>query len=189
MNVSCDIAIIGSGFAGSLLAMIAQRLGRSALLIERGRHPRFAMGESSTPLANLLLEELASRYDLPQVALLSKWGTWQRHHPDLACGLKRGFTFFHHDFGEPFRPREDRANELLVGASPHDEISDALGTVDFDLSLREGRGSRVEYLMKSRSVMPNSPTRLAGWRVSGRASDSPSPPVVTPRGRVAFSIL
>ena len=36
------------------------------MLIERGRHPRFAIGESSTPLANLLLEELADRYDLPR---------------------------------------------------------------------------------------------------------------------------
>ena len=54
-----DIAVIGSGFGGSLIAMIARQLGRSVILIERGRHPRFAIGESSTPLANLLLEEIA----------------------------------------------------------------------------------------------------------------------------------
>jgi FADH2 O2-dependent halogenase len=52
---SFDIAVIGSGFAGSLTAIIARRLGRSVVLIERGKHPRFAIGESSTPLANLLL--------------------------------------------------------------------------------------------------------------------------------------
>ena len=61
-----DIAILGSGFAGSLLAMIARRLGRSVILLERGRHPRFAIGESTTPLTNLLWEELAQRYELPQ---------------------------------------------------------------------------------------------------------------------------
>jgi hypothetical protein len=58
-----DLAIVGSGFGGSLLAMIARRLGRSVVLLERGRHPRFAIGESSTPLANLLLEEMAIRYE------------------------------------------------------------------------------------------------------------------------------
>ena len=84
-----DIAVVGSGFAGSLVAMIARRLGRSVVMIERGRHPRFAVGESSTPLANLLLEELAQRYDLPGVRPLCKWGTWQESLPHLGCGLKR----------------------------------------------------------------------------------------------------
>ncbi|MEO8429749.1 MAG: FAD-dependent oxidoreductase, partial [Verrucomicrobiota bacterium] len=41
MRVTFDIAVIGSGFAGSLIAMIARRLGRSVVLIERGQHPRF----------------------------------------------------------------------------------------------------------------------------------------------------
>jgi choline dehydrogenase-like flavoprotein len=59
MRATFDIAVIGSGFAGSLIAMIARRLGRSVILIERGKHPRFTIGESSTPLANLLLEEIA----------------------------------------------------------------------------------------------------------------------------------
>jgi len=124
VDLSCDIAVIGSGYAGSLFAMIARRLGRSVILLERGRHPRFVIGESSTPLANLLLEELACRYDLPRLAPLSKWGTWQRTCPQIACGLKRGFTFYHHEFGKPFQPRPDRANELLVGASPNDGIAD-----------------------------------------------------------------
>ena len=51
------------------------------MLVERGRHPRFAIGESSTPLANLLIEELADRYDLPRIRPFSKWGTWQRARP------------------------------------------------------------------------------------------------------------
>jgi transcriptional regulator GlxA family with amidase domain len=51
MRCDFDIVIVGSGFAGSLMAMIARRLGHSVVLVERGRHPRFAIGESSTPLA------------------------------------------------------------------------------------------------------------------------------------------
>src|SRR5688500_8211395 len=98
-----QIAVIGSGFAGSLTAMIAHRLGFSTVLIERDRHPRFAIGESSTPLANLLLEELADTYDLPFVRSLSKWGTWQEKFPHIGCGIKRGFTFYQHELGKPFR--------------------------------------------------------------------------------------
>ncbi len=132
-----DLAIVGSGFGGSLLAMIARRLGRSVVLLERGRHPRFAIGESSTPLANLLLEEIATRYDLPRLMPLAKWGSWQREYPEIGCGLKRGFTFYH--------PSSDRP--LLVAASPHDEIADTHWyRPDFDHFLvREAQRMGVIY--------------------------------------------
>ncbi len=133
MKTDYDLAILGGGFAGSLLAMIARRLGRTVILLERGKHPRFSIGESTTPLANLLLEELAKRYDLPEVAPLSKWVTLRRTHPELNCGLKRGFTFYHHALGEPWRARPDRGNELLVAASPSDAIADThWDRADFD---------------------------------------------------------
>ncbi|MDF2441384.1 MAG: tetracycline 7-halogenase / O2-dependent halogenase [Abditibacteriota bacterium] len=119
-----NLAIVGSGFGGSLLAMVARRLGHSVVLLESGRHPRFAIGESSTPLANLLLEELATRYDLPRLLPLTKWGSWQREYPQIACGLKRGFTFCHHRFGHTFEADVDRQNQLLVAASPHEGIAD-----------------------------------------------------------------
>ena len=119
MQADFDIAVIGSGFAGSLIAMIARRLGKSVTMIERGRHPRFAIGESSTPLANLLLEELSQRYDLPGVRPLCKWGAWQKSLPHIGCGLKRGFTFLYHRFGEP-----SADSEMLVAASPRDAIAD-----------------------------------------------------------------
>jgi FADH2 O2-dependent halogenase len=143
-----DIAVAGSGFGGSLLAMIARRLGRSVILLERGRHPRFAIGESSTPLANLLLEELARRYGLPEVAALSKWGAWQKSHPEIACGLKRGFTFYHHTFDRRWQADASRNNELLVAASPHDAIADTHWyRPDFDHFLvQQAQKAGVEYL-------------------------------------------
>jgi tetracycline 7-halogenase / FADH2 O2-dependent halogenase len=143
-----DVAIVGSGFSGSLLAMIARRLGCSAVLIERGSHPRFAIGESSTPLANLLLENLATTYDLPRLRPLCEWGSWQKTHPELACGLKRGFTFFHHEFHKPWSRRPDHANQLLVAASPHDAVADTHWyRADFDhFLLREAQALGAECL-------------------------------------------
>src|SRR5579871_78027 len=119
-----DIAVIGSGFGGSLLSMIARRLGLSVLLLERGAHPRFAIGESTSPLTNLLLEELAVRYDLPALLPLSTYGLWQRTYPEIGCGLKRGFTYYEQRAGQPFRSAADRSTELMVAASPADEVAD-----------------------------------------------------------------
>ena len=124
LNETVDIAVVGSGFGGSILAMIAHRLGRSVMLLEKGKHPRFAIGESSTPLSNILLETLATGYDLPDLAPLSKWGSWQRTFPQVACGLKRGFTFYHHTLGVPHGPDPDHQRQLLVAASPHNGIAD-----------------------------------------------------------------
>ncbi len=124
MRTDYDLAVIGSGFGGSLLAMVACRLGLSVLLLEKGRHPRFAVGESTSPLANLLLEQLARRYDLPRLLPLTSYGAWQRTYPQIGCGLKRGFTYFHQQAGRDYRTRPDRANQLLVAASPHDDVAD-----------------------------------------------------------------
>src|SRR5205807_1034819 len=148
MNVDFDIAVVGSGFGGSLMAMIARRLGRSVILLERGKHPRFVIGESSTPLANLLLEELARRYELPRLLPLTKWGTWQKVYPHLGCGLKRGFTFYHHQFGQLFAADPERRDQLLVAASARDEIADTHWLrADFDHFLvREAQSLGVEYL-------------------------------------------
>jgi FADH2 O2-dependent halogenase len=118
-----DLAIVGSGFGGSLMAMIAHQLGLSVILLERGKHPRMAIGESTTPLSNLLLERLCATYDLPRIAPLAKWGSWQRAYPQIACGRKRGFTFFHHTLGQA-DAAPHYADQLLVAASPHDGIAD-----------------------------------------------------------------
>jgi tetracycline 7-halogenase / FADH2 O2-dependent halogenase len=143
-----DVAVVGSGFSGSLMALIARRLGRSVVLLERGAHPRFAIGESSSPLANLLLEELADRYDLPRIRPLSAWGSWQRAHPHVGCGLKRGFTFYAHEAGRPFGADPERRDQLLVAASPCDEVADTHWyRPDFDAFLaREAQEAGAEYL-------------------------------------------
>jgi FADH2 O2-dependent halogenase len=148
MRIDADVAVIGSGFAGSLTALCLRQMGRRVVLVERGRHPRFAIGESSTPLANLLLEELALRYNLPRVGVFAKWGTWQRSRPDVSGGLKRGFSFYFHAHGQPFADDREHARQLLVAASPHDDIGDTHWyRPDFDHNLvREAEEAAVLYL-------------------------------------------
>ncbi len=145
-RIDADVAIVGSGFAGSILALVLRRHGLRVALLDRGRHPRFAIGESSTPLANLLLEQLADRHELPRLRPFAKWGTWQAAYPHVACGIKRGFSFFRHERGATFTdPARER--QLLVAASPHDAIADTHWyRPDFDQWLvREAEAAGVEY--------------------------------------------
>lgn len=119
-----EIVVVGSGFAATVLARTLARRGRDVLVVERGSHPRFALGESSTPLAAIALERLARGYDLPDLAALGAWGRLRRRLPGLRRGLKRGFTFWWHRPGEPWEPGAANRRRLLVAASPDDAIAD-----------------------------------------------------------------
>jgi tetracycline 7-halogenase / FADH2 O2-dependent halogenase len=144
---SCEIAIVGSGFAGSLLARVLAVLGYDVVLLERGTHPRFAIGESSTPLANLSLERLGIRYSLPDCYHLATHGRWLEHFPELRRGLKRGFTYYRHHPDQAFDNRGFDSERLLVAASPHDSLSDThwlRADIDHHF-VREATGAGVDY--------------------------------------------
>lgn len=161
-----DIAILGAGFGGSLTALLIKQRGLKPLLIERGAHPRFALGESATPLADLVLADLARRYDLPRIAPLSEYGSWRRTYPQLVCGLKRGFSYYHHQAGLPWRPRPKHGNELLVAASlTADDADTHWLRSHFDhFLLGEAQAAGIPYLERTQI------NELAGgppWVLSG----------------------
>lgn len=145
MVINCDLLIVGSGFVGSIMGMVATRLGLSVVIVDKARHPRFAIGESSTPMANLLLERLSVDYDLPELLGFTEWGRWQKAYPQIPVGLKRGFTFLAHEEGRVCGP--DRGKQLLVAASPRDALADTHWfRAAFDAKLAElahARGARV----------------------------------------------
>ena len=119
-----DVAVIGSGFAGSILAWILASRGRRVALIDAQTHPRFAIGESSTPIADSLLRRLGERYQLQPLVDLSAYGRWQKTHPQLGCGCKRGFSYYRHTAGREFTDDPSHSSSLLVAASASNELAD-----------------------------------------------------------------
>jgi FADH2 O2-dependent halogenase len=119
-----DFAVIGSGFGGSITAMGLKQMGYSVCIIEKGIHPRFAIGESSTPIADMILRDIADNYKLPFLKQISRYGEWQKFFPEVRCGLKRGFSYYHHQKGKWFESDSDHKHELLVAASLDDYNSD-----------------------------------------------------------------
>ena len=117
MHLRVDCLIIGSGFSGSLCALVLKQLGFTAAVIDKAHHPRFAIGESSTPIADMILRDLAASYGLDKLAPLSAYGPWCDAYPELGVGPKRGFSYFFHQPNQPFQPTDDHRNRLLVAAS------------------------------------------------------------------------
>src|SRR6056297_503492 len=119
-----DFVIVGSGFAGSILGMCLSKIGYNVCILEKEKHPRFAIGESSTPIADMVLRKLSEDYNLPFLSKISRYGEWQRNYPNIGCGLKRGFSYYFQTVGEEFMGDRAHTKELLVAASINDENSD-----------------------------------------------------------------
>ena len=100
-----EVAILGSGIGGSMLACILAKQGVSTLLLEGASHPRFTIGESLIPETGLRLRILANKYDVPEIGWI---GTFHklRNHVSSNCGVKRSFGFMYHRAGEENRPEE-----------------------------------------------------------------------------------
>jgi tetracycline 7-halogenase / FADH2 O2-dependent halogenase len=110
-----DVAILGSGIAGSTLAAILARNQLRVLLIEAGVHPRLAIGESLVPETSMRFKVIALRYGVPEIAAL---GTFHkiRDFVGPSSGVKRSFAFAYHREGEPHRASE--TNELPTLTAP-----------------------------------------------------------------------
>ncbi|QDV22143.1 hypothetical protein Q31a_04260 [Aureliella helgolandensis] len=141
-------------------------------MLDRGTHPRFAIGESSTPLADFLLEQLADSYGLPELKPLCRWGSWQATYPHLQAGKKRGFSYFSHQPGEEFRETASYQHSLLVAASVDDARSDThwmRSDVDaWMCQLAEQAGVRWLDHSAAQRVLKTA----AGWRLEGSRTSS-----------------
>lgn len=167
MSERCEVAIIGSGFAGSLLARLLAVQGYEVVLFERGAHPRFAIGESCTPLAALSLERIAARYGLADCNQLAAHGRWIQHLPKLRRGLKRGFTFYRHHPGRQLENAGIQSERLLVAASPNDLVADThwlRADVDHHL-VQRAVDAGVDY--RDRTELTSAEVVAGGLRLRG----------------------
>jgi FADH2 O2-dependent halogenase len=100
-----DTIIIGSGIGGTSLAAILARHGKKVLMIEKGRHPRFAIGEAAFFRACIWMWMTGRRYGVPElehianVEKLAEMGV-------PTSGLKQTFGQAYHREGRDLDPGE-----------------------------------------------------------------------------------
>jgi tetracycline 7-halogenase / FADH2 O2-dependent halogenase len=145
-------------------------------MVDRQRHPRFAIGESSTPTADFLLAHLADRWGLKNLAPMACWGTWKEHHPEVVCGKKRGFSYYRHHPGKPFHEDQNHDHSLLVAASASDRWSDThwlRSSVDRFLS-DQAVSAGTQLLDQHRLAVAHYDPSERRWRVSLASHGEPN---------------
>lgn len=66
-----DVVVAGTGIYGTSLGAVLARQGARVFMVERGRHPRFALGEARLPQSAIWPFVLGARFELPELGQLS----------------------------------------------------------------------------------------------------------------------
>lgn len=69
-SAAYDVLVIGGGPAGSTIAALLAERGRSVILLEKDRHPRFHIGESLLPFNIPLFEKLGVLDEIRRIGML-----------------------------------------------------------------------------------------------------------------------
>jgi flavin-dependent dehydrogenase len=85
----CDVLVIGGGPGGSTAASLLAEKGYRVVLLEKGRHPRFHIGESLLPANLPIMERLGVAAQVRAIGM-EKWGAEFVSHDD---GRSQEFTF------------------------------------------------------------------------------------------------
>ena len=110
-----DVAIIGSGIAGSTLAAILAKQGQRVLVFEANEHPRFSIGESMILETSEMMRAIAEFYQIPEIAYFSSEN--YRSKIGTSHGVKRHFGFWHHTEHEWHNP--DATLQAVIPKEPH----------------------------------------------------------------------
>src|SRR5580658_2488418 len=108
-----EVMILGSGLGGAMLAAILAKAGLSVLLVEGETHPRFTIGEATTPDTNFRLKLLGLKYDVPEITNLSTFHEL-RDNVGASSGSKRAFSFLYHHEGQEQNPLESHQYPTLA---------------------------------------------------------------------------
>jgi len=113
-----DVAILGSGVAGTALAAVLARNGAKVLIFDAGSHPKFAIGESTIPYTSMLMRLVSERYDVPDLKMMTTFHNAQANISPNG-GIKKNFGFLYHREGEPQNPAE--CHEFPIPKVTHTE--------------------------------------------------------------------
>jgi len=145
-----DVAILGSGLSGSMVAAVLAKQGINVVLIDGETHPRFAVGESTIPHTSLLISLLAEKYGVPEIEHIAYPGRLA-DHVGTTCGIKLSFGFAYQREGKIHDVKEG----IQIGTSSKDENHWFRQDIDsylYHIAIRYGATARQKVKVTSLEI-------------------------------------
>ncbi|MEU2856454.1 NAD(P)/FAD-dependent oxidoreductase [Streptomyces syringium] len=152
MSETYDVVVVGGGPAGSTVAGLLAKEGRSVLLLERERFPRYHIGESLVTGMIPVMEELGVAQELERFRRKSGitlvWGQdplpWRTDFSQTGGKYEYSWHVKRSEFDELLLNNARRLGvQVVEEASVSDVITDDAGTVTGVTYTHEGRQRRV----------------------------------------------
>ena len=93
----CDVLVLGGGPAGATAAAVLARMGRSVLVVERERFPRYKVGESLLPYCYFPLERIGMIEKMRESSFVKKYSV---QFASMDGRISTPF-YFHQHFDHP----------------------------------------------------------------------------------------
>jgi flavin-dependent dehydrogenase len=150
--VTCDVAIIGGGPAGSTIAALLAQRGYRVELFEKDPHPRFHIGESLLPLNLELFEKLGVLDKIAKIGMIKRSAEFYTEEAKAAEQVYSFAEAFDERYPYAYQVRRSEFDEILLrnaqakGAAVHEGwrvTGLELGKDDVKLAVTNSDGQAV----------------------------------------------
>ncbi len=141
-ETACDVLIIGGGPAGSTAATLLAEKGRSVVLLEKDRHPRFHIGESLLPLNLRVFERLGVQEEIAAIGVHKPGARFvsDEHGKHTAFSFAAGLN---QDYTYSYQVRRSSFDEVLFNRARVAGADAREGMRVLDVALDARGGHRV----------------------------------------------
>ena len=112
--VTCDVAVIGGGPAGSTVSALLAQKGYRVEVFEKDRHPRFHIGESLLPLNLELFEQLGVLQKIAAIGMIKRSAEFYTENTTRAEQTYSFAEAFDERYPYAYQVRRSEFDEILL---------------------------------------------------------------------------
>ncbi|KZX60305.1 hypothetical protein A3709_11990 [Halioglobus sp. HI00S01] len=148
-QIYADVIVLGGSISASVTALALQAQNLTVALVDKGKHPRFALGESLLKPTVYWMRLLAARFGIPELDIVANL---DKINSSIStnCGIKRCFGFVQH---QPYSTQISDKWWSNIPLSFEDDVAEAhLYRQDIDSYLFAAANERCSHVFPAAEI-------------------------------------